>query len=99
MAASLFRIPEKLLHIFRNIRITQSLDDFLCTVDDGRRNACETCDLDSIALIGTALDDLPEKNNVVALFLYSYAVIVDAVDLPFQFRKFMEAAGVPSLLE
>ena len=49
--------------------------------------------MNSVALIGAALDDFPQENDIVALFLHGNTVIVDAGKLAFQLGQLMVVSG------
>ena len=77
------------LNLFGYVIVSKFSDDLFCPVNDHVRNSGEFGYLDTVALVGSALYDLTQKDNVVAVFFYRNAVVVDVIHLAFKLSKFM----------
>ena len=50
-------------------------------------------DLNAVAFIGAAFDDLPEKYDVFPILLYGDTVVLHSLQFPFQFGQLMIVRG------
>ena len=64
----------------------------LCPVDDRVRDARKLCNLDAVAVVGSARNDFPQKDEFPVLLLRRDVVIADAVELPFKNGERVDAA-------
>ena len=76
-----------------DILIAEFLYDFLRTGNDKIRNAGKFCNLDTITLVSPAFYALSSEYDVIALFFYSNTIVVDIINLSFEFCQFMIMCG------
>jgi hypothetical protein len=75
--------------MFADICILKLLEQFLGPVGDRLGQSCQLGNLDAITAVCTSTDNFSEEYDIVALFLYSYAVILDPRQLAFKLRQFV----------
>ena len=76
-----------------DVRIHQLMDDLLGPLDHVVGHPGQLGNLNAVALICAAFDNLSQENDIVALFFYGDTVIVHAGQLSFQFRQLVIMGG------
>ena len=77
----------------RNIRLYQFFHDLFCPFDDGIGNPCKPGHLDTVTFVRAPLYDLAKEDDVVALLLHGDTIVIDVIDLSFQFCQLVIMSG------
>ena len=79
----------EVLELFRDVVVRELVDDLFGPVDDDIGEAGQAGDLNAVALVGAAPDDLSQENNVVPALTDRDAVVFDAGDLALELCEFV----------